>query len=309
MKKYKFLLSDESVNSYGARVLTAGIRLGNYEKNPIVLWNHTRAPWSTSANQILPIGKCVKVWKEGNKLYGEVAFDTEDEFAKKIASKVEQGILSAVSIGIGVITTSDDASVIVPGQRRPSIIESELREWSIVDIGANKNAVRLMDDTGQELNFNDNSDNFLLPILNTGENMNFKDSVIDVLSLSGKSDDEIIARLRELQNGSTEIETLRGQNSSLTTELQTYKDQEIEKQTQRVVSLVDGAIKDKKILASEKESYTALAEKDFENTEVILKNKVAVQELGDTGQPDGVASDPWEERFSQIDENVKKRNH
>lgn len=48
---YTFLLSDESVNSYGTRVLTAGIRLDDYEKNPVVLWNHTRA-WSDREDQI-----------------------------------------------------------------------------------------------------------------------------------------------------------------------------------------------------------------------------------------------------------------
>lgn len=53
---YTFLLSDETINSYGTRVLTAGIRLENFLKNPIMLWNHTRA-WSDKEDQILPIGR------------------------------------------------------------------------------------------------------------------------------------------------------------------------------------------------------------------------------------------------------------
>lgn len=42
IKKKTFVLSDESVNSYGFRVLTDGIALDNFKKNPVMLWNHTR---------------------------------------------------------------------------------------------------------------------------------------------------------------------------------------------------------------------------------------------------------------------------
>ena len=47
------IISTEAVNSYGSRVLTAGIDLSQYERNPVLLWMHRRS-WEPVA---MPIGK------------------------------------------------------------------------------------------------------------------------------------------------------------------------------------------------------------------------------------------------------------
>ena len=36
------IISTSAINSYGSRVLTAGINLKQYKKNPIVLFMHNR---------------------------------------------------------------------------------------------------------------------------------------------------------------------------------------------------------------------------------------------------------------------------
>ena len=39
----KVVISNSSVNSYGGRVLTTGIDITQYQKNPILLYMHMRA--------------------------------------------------------------------------------------------------------------------------------------------------------------------------------------------------------------------------------------------------------------------------
>lgn len=295
---YTFLISDESVNSYGTRVLTAGIRTGDYLKNPIVLWNHIRA-WNDKTDQVLPIGKVLRLWTEADKLYAEVEFDQNDEFAKKIEAKVAAGIVNACSIGIAVVTTSEDSAVIVQGQSRPTIIECRLRELSIVDIPANKNCVRFYDDTtGQEMTFAAGQDNFLLPLLKNQNDMNFKDDVMALLGLKDADDQEVVKQITNLMNGEKETAQLREKITSLEGDLQTYRDKEKADRQAEIVNLVDGAIKDRKITAGEREDYICLAEQDFDRTKKILGKMTGVPEP-DTANHDDKA-DAWEERFREI---------
>lgn len=295
---YTFLISDESVNSYGTRVLTAGIRTGDYLKNPVVLWNHIRA-WNDKTDQVLPIGKVVRLWAESDKLYAEVEFDQNDEFAKKIEAKVAAHIINACSIGIAVVTTSEDSGVIVQGQSRPTIIECRLRELSIVDIPANKNCVRLYDDgTGAELTFAAGQDNFLLPLLKNQNNMNLKDDVMALLGLKEADDKAVVKHITDLMNGNKETATLRERVTTLEGELKTYRDKDAAARQAEIVSLVDGAIKERKITAGEREDYIGLAEQDFDRTKKILGKMTGVPEPDAATHND--KADAWEMRFREI---------
>lgn len=300
---YTFLLSDESVNSYGTRVLTAGIRLDDYEKNPVVLWNHTRA-WSDREDQILPIGKIVKIWKDGDKLYGDIEFDSKDAFAVKVANKVEQGIIRACSVNISVVTTSEDESVLVQGQTRPTVVESRLREVSVVDIPANKNCVRLFDDgTGAELGFADGQDSFLLPLLKS-KKMNLKDEILSALELKDADERAVVAEIVRLRGEAKAAETLRQENGTLKDELKGYRDKEEDARKAAIADLVDGAIKARKIAASDRTDYITLAEKDFERTKKVLEAMPGVKELKEDEELK--PKDLWAERFREIENNCKQ---
>lgn len=302
--EYTFLLSDESVNSYGTRVLTAGIRLHDFEKNPIVLWNHTRA-WSDKEDQILPIGRVTKLWVENNKLYGNVVFDEKDPFARKIESKVEQKIINACSISINVITTSEDRSVIVQGQTRPTIIESSLRELSIVDIPSNKNCVRLYDSgTGKEINFSEGvEENFILPLLKLkNEEMNFKEQILSTLALKDADDTAIMAEITRLVDAGKENISLKDEKQRLEGELQTYRDKEKEARQAEIATLVDDAIKARKITEKDRSDYVTLAELDFSRTKKVLDMMPGAKNPETEEHRD---NDPWEERFNEIRKNCK----
>ena len=127
MKKHTFVLSDESVNSFGQIVLTQGIDTKNFEKNPIMLYMHERST---------VIGRWDNIRKEDNKLLADAVFDTNIELAKTVKSQVDDGILRAVSIGVSNGKVENINGV-------ETIVKCELTEASIVDIPANKNAVKL----------------------------------------------------------------------------------------------------------------------------------------------------------------------
>lgn len=82
---------------------------------------------------------------EGDVLSAIPVFDKIDQLSKDIAAKYEAGTYNAASVGIRIIATSANKDLLVPGQTRETVTESELMEASIVDIPANSNAVRLYD--------------------------------------------------------------------------------------------------------------------------------------------------------------------
>jgi hypothetical protein len=143
-----FCLSDESINDRGYRVLTAGINLDRFKKNPIMLWMHRRDDgWNSY--QVLPIGRWENIRIEENRLLADPVFDENDKFAQLIKSKVENDLIKGCSIGINRIEVSDDPKLLEKGQTRATITKSELYEASIVDMPSNKNTVRLFSTSEQ----------------------------------------------------------------------------------------------------------------------------------------------------------------
>lgn len=100
------------------------------------------------------------------KFFGTPKIDKDTEEEKVIAAKWERGTLRMLSAGIDIIECSDDPQYLVQGQTRPTIIRSRLFEVSIVDVGANDDAlqVRLYND-GKQLTLAKDEDNDLLPLL------------------------------------------------------------------------------------------------------------------------------------------------
>ena len=133
------IISTEAVNSYGTRVLTSGIDLSQYERNPVLLWMHRRS-WEPGA---MPIGRIENLRIEDSKLIGMPVFDQNDPFAKQIESKWENGFLRMASAGLVILETSSDPAFVLPGQGRETVTRSILEEVSIVDIGANDEALQL----------------------------------------------------------------------------------------------------------------------------------------------------------------------
>jgi len=152
-----FQVSDESVNSYGFRVLTAGIDTTQFERNPVLLFNH-QGEWD-DANYCGPLGRWENLKKDTKgELFPMVAdaiFDLNDPKAVLVAGKVDGKFINAASIGLRPIEWSEDPALMLPGQTRPTVTKCKLLEISVVDFPANENALVLFDDEGKKVNLSD----------------------------------------------------------------------------------------------------------------------------------------------------------
>lgn len=236
-KQKPIILSDESINSYGFRVLTNGIALGDFLKNPIMFYNHDR--------DALPIGKWEDVKVEDGKLIASPNFDDNDPFAVQIQSKYVQGILNAASMGIDILDVSEEPNLILAGQRRGTIVKSSLFEASIADIPSNKSCIKLhfkkenITLSGQfpEAFLTDN-----LPLINQPKNM------------------KQIALKLGLPETATEAEIVSA----------------IERNNLKLQGATDAGVKALVAMAEKKgftkERITALAKADFENTLALVSD-------------------------------------
>lgn len=135
MEGKRILITDESLNRYGFRLLTKGAKVDNYLKNPVLLWDHNE--------QQLPIGRLDDLRIEGSSITAVPVFDEKDEFALKIKNKWEGGYLFACSVHFKPTGLSDAPDVVLPGQTDMTVTDWELLEVSMVSVPGNQNAVKL----------------------------------------------------------------------------------------------------------------------------------------------------------------------
>lgn len=133
------VINTEDLNRYGFRILTQGIDLGAYQKNPVLCWDHY-------TYGRLPIGKIENLRTDGDRLIGDPVFDEDDDFAAAAKRKFDKGMLNACSMGISVVETSVEPSYLLTGQTRATVTKCELREVSMVVVPANRSAVKLSAD-------------------------------------------------------------------------------------------------------------------------------------------------------------------
>lgn len=261
-----FVLSDESVNSYGFRVMTEGISLDTFRKNPVMLWNHTRS-WSDKGDLVLPIGRWTNIRVSEGKLLADAEFDMEDPFAVKIAKKVDKGILNMCSIGLKIIEESEAPEFILPGQTRRTVVRSQLREASIVDIGSNSNSVALYDSEGNVIELNaDGASAVGLIYKQKNEEMKVEEIVTQLGLPKEATDAEVSARIAELKSNSKDEE-----KQQLRTRIQELEKEKEQVEKNRITELVDQAVADKRITADKKQHFVELGQKvGFEDLKTTL---------------------------------------
>lgn len=245
------IISTSGLNYYGGRVLTSGIDLTQFQKNPLLLWMHRRS----FDRDAMPIGRIDNLRTDGDRLIGTPVFDQNDEFAKKIESKWENGFLRMASAGIEIIETSDAPEHLLQGQTRRTITRCRLEEVSIVDMGGNDEALQLYDRSGKVLKLAAGEDNDALPLLapekkddpsgtapdgkdNNQTNKSTQSMNKEILQLLGLSEtateQEAVGALRLLKEKADKVETL---------------------QLASITAVVDGAIAEKRITADKKEHF------------------------------------------------------
>lgn len=281
----EFIVSDETLNRRGYKINTGGIDLANFLKNPICLYNHIQPDSWGNQHKILPIGKWENLRIENGVLIATPVFDDKDDFAKKVKSQVEQGILSAASIGIKILEWSDDPMHLLPGQTRPTITKCELREISIVTIPANANAVTLYDKDDKVLNLSAGGDKSELEVLNkilpliqlnddsgeTSKTKNKNDSMNSLFVVLGLPEGatetqayNVVMKMKaDLDSTKETLSATQATASKAVKDLETLK---AEMKKQKAISLVEQALSANKITVAQKPRYLKFAMLDYDTT-------------------------------------------
>ena len=133
--KKTFVLSDESVNSYGFRILNAGMDLSAIQKNCPLYFNHQT--WD------IPCGHVENIRLKDDKILGDIIIEGGNELEKEFIRKIENGDIKGCSLGIDPKEWSDDPMMLSEGQTVPTLIKCQPYEVSLAPLPGNKNAMAM----------------------------------------------------------------------------------------------------------------------------------------------------------------------
>jgi HK97 family phage prohead protease len=270
LKKHTFILSTQDINSYGFIVLTSGIVLEFFKKNPVMLLNHKE-------DKIM--GKWDNARIEGTQLLADAIFDETDDEAMKMYSKVEQGMLNCVSIGFEILEVQFG---IAGFEDTPVVIKCSLKEASLTPIPSNESALKLYDKEGTVLT----SEKVLtlLSKTNTPDNMKkiefFAAALMsaNITLAKDATEDDVLKAVQKLTAENTALQnekaTLETEKTNLTTKLTALQTAAKADEDAKINGLVDGAVKEGKLTADKADQFKTLAKADFETTKNIIDGMV-----------------------------------
>lgn len=277
-----FVFNDESIaNTYGFYILTSGIELSRFEKNPVMLSDH----WNNNSDVL---GNWIDIKKEGTLLTGVPVFDTEDPDTARIAGKVERGFIKACSMGI--IVDRENLTYI---DGKIFLTKCELAEVSIVPVPSNANAVRLMHNDGKvmteaevqslclsivpdgkspELNLNNNNMKRIILSASSLMALGFDDQPTEGLDQS-----TVENKIKEL---SAKLKNVTTENEGLKLAAETAKEAQEALVKKTATEAVQLAITQGKIPADKKEAFVNLGISSPEVLTTTLASIPAKQNFG-----------------------------
>ena len=266
-------ITNDSLNSYGTRVLTAGMNVEQYQRNPVLLYMHERG-------NVIGYVKDLKV--EDGEVTGELMFDEASELSIRCKKQYEFGSLKMVSAGLDILETSEDPELLVQGQTRPTVTKSKLFEVSLVDVGSNDDAIVLQKD-GKKITLGKDSE-CPLPLLNNNnqkqKQMEQKMVAMQLGLPATATEAEINAKLDELKAAKEENKRLQQKNAALT--------------LVSITAAVEKAVGEKRITPDKKDEFINLGkEVGQEKLESILSAISPQMKLSSViGHQGGAATEP-----------------
>lgn len=280
-----FVFNDENqANSYGFRILTAGISLKRFKNNPVMLDQHYN---STSA--VLGLWENLTIDKA--LLLGEPVFDTEDETALKISGKVERNIIKSCSMGITF--KREDLKII--GEEL-IMTKCELYECSIVAVPSNANSIRLYAaESGTRLKDEEikqlclclqpETPETIIPVqLELNPIHDMKKITLTLAVLTALSFDKATPEV-DVEAVEGGILKLSNDNAALTAKVLAFEAKEEGAATLAIETMVSLAITEGRIPATKKEDFVKLAALNFDLAKSTLEGIPAKVTLGDKTVP------------------------
>ncbi len=286
-------LTDETINSHGSRILTDGIDLGQYNRNPVLLYMHERG-------RVIGTVKDIKV--ENGEITAELAFDEASELSRQCKKQWEVGSLRMVSIGIDILEMSEDPEKLMAGQTSPTITKSRLFEVSLVDIGANDNAIVMTRD-GRQVTLGKGSEN-PLPQLNHKSNQSMEKNEFKAIALKlglaeTAEESAILSKIGDLTARQAEIEQLKKDKAAL--------------ELSQITAAVDAAVKENRLTADKRSHFIELGKtvgiESLKTTLEAMSPTARLSRILDRskdGQP-AVGSQATYKKLSEVPEEELKR--
>jgi len=295
-----FVFNDQNqTNSYGFRILTAGISLKRFNKNPMMLNQHWNATESV-------LGKWTNIRVEKDLLLGEPVFDLEDADALKVSGKVEREFLNSCSMGITF--NREDLKII----GTELVMEKcELYECSIVAVPSNANSIRLYTESGTLLK-DDEVKQLCLEVHQppNGEletqieklefkPINMKKILLSVASLLALKFDKATPEV-DVEKVEEAILSLSNKNATLEAKVLALEAEKDSAQETAITEMVNLAITQGRIVATKKEDFVNLAKANFELAKTTLESIPAKKTLSnDVSNPAG-STEMTKEAFQKL---------
>ena len=246
-------ISNESLNCYGTRILTPGIDLAQYQRNPVLLYMHERG-------KVIGMVKDLKV--EGQDVTGELVFDEATELSKQLKKQWEFGSVKMVSANFQILEMSDSKQLLAEGQQRPTVTKSKLIEVSVVDIGGNDDAIVLTHE-GKTISLSAGQDSIdgVLPLLDNVSKTPLKKKEMELKDLAIKLGLKETATEEEVNQKLVSLSLAAGKVTALETQVQTLQAQQQAVGLAAITRAVETAITEKRLAAGMKDHFVELGKK------------------------------------------------
>lgn len=295
-----FVFNDQNqTNSYGFRILTAGISLKRFNKNPMMLNQH----WNSTESVL---GKWTNIRVDKDLLLGEPVFDIEDADALKVSGKVEREFINSCSMGITF--NRDDLKII----GTELVMEKcELYECSIVAVPSNANSIRLYTESGTLLK-DDEVKQLCLEVHQppNGEletqieklefkPINMKKILLSVASLLALKFDKATPEV-DVEKVEEAILSLSNKNATLEAKVLALEAEKDSAQETAITEMVNLAITQGRIVATKKEDFVNLAKANFELAKTTLESIPAKKTLSNDVSNPADSTEMTKEAFQKL---------
>jgi HK97 family phage prohead protease len=290
-----FVFNDQNqTNSYGFKILTSGISLKRFNKNPIMLNQH----WNSTESVL---GKWTNIRVENDLLLGEPVFDIEDAEALKVSGKVEREFINSCSMGITF--NREDLKII----GTELIMEKcELYECSIVAVPSNANSIRLYSKSGTLLKDDEVKQLCLSLQPEVLENqelqlnpINMKKILLSVASLVALNFDKSTPEV-DVEKVEEAILALSKENATLKSKVLLLESEKESAKETVIVEMINLAVTEGRIPATKKDDFVNLAKANFELAKATIEAIPAKKTLsGDISNPAG-STEMTKEDFQKL---------
>lgn len=196
--KKTFVLSDESINTYGFWIPVSGIDLSGVQKNCPLYYEHRT--WE------LPCGHVENIRLKDKQVLGDIVIEGGNDIEKEYIRKIENGDIKGCSFGFDPIEWSEDPEMLKQGQTRATLSKCCPYELSLAPLPGNKNALALRNQNDMITLSADKKYDFI-PDLNTPINM--KKVAILLGMAETATEDQICEGIKALQQKSTDAVALQ----------------------------------------------------------------------------------------------------